>query len=152
MYKFILITGLILISSIQIMAQVNSYSRANNYSYLKPSSTNLDLEYMVLCRKQLNYDISVAHEYATFCGDNMSLCFIEGVDLSHSSWIERVLSFFYNGTGYSMLSLKNGKFYYFHYIPLRVLYAWEESDSPGLFYHTYIKDNYTLSQCIDYTP
>lgn len=135
------------------MAQINSYqSRANNYSYLKPSKTNLDLEYMMLCKKQLEYDISVAKQYAKICAEYPSLCNISVAGLSHSSWLLNVGSFYYDGGGCSVIFLKNGNAYYFKYIPPRVLSAWEKSNSPGLFYHRYIKGSYSLSQCIDYSP
>lgn len=153
MYKLLLFITLILFIPTQIIAQVNPYqSRANNYSYLKPSKTNLDLEYMVLCKKQLEYDISVAKQYVEICTDYPSLCNLSAADLSHSSWIDKVGSLYYDGGGCSVIFLKNGNAYYFKYIPPNILSVWEKSSSPGLFYHRYIKDSYSLSQCIDYSP
>ena len=120
--------------------------------YTPSSKRNLNLEYKLICQKQLNYDISQADKYARFCLNANSPCPIKLIDLKHSSWLQEAANYSYNRVGYTIISLKNGNFYYFNYIPNSILSLWEQSISPGQFYHKYIKFQYRMTKCMSYEP
>jgi len=88
-------------------SQISPYqSGIIDYSGIKPSSSSssqsLNFQYLALCKKQLEYDISVASKYANYCIKSNN-CSNYNVDLSHSSWITQAYSYAYQNIGYTVI-------------------------------------------------
>lgn len=134
-----------------LFSQVSPYQNdIVKYDY-KPFKYNTQLATQVTAQKQLNFYIEEATRYSDYCLD-ASDCNMHSCVLKESDWLEVAVSFSYKNKGYSLVGLKNGKSYYFHYIPPKFLKMWENSNSPGRFYHNVIKPRYSLTQHIRYAP
>ncbi len=154
-----LFTLIFLFNFSSLFAQISPYQQNIITPDYKPFEYNTQLATQVLAQKQFNFHLQEARNYADFCllepelTKKKSPCILNVADLEHSSWLMAAGSFLYKGKGYSSIFLKgNNKTYYFHYIPPKLLRMWENSSSPGQFYHNIIKPKYSLSNYIKYSP
>ena len=150
MFRTIICFISFLIPSI-LFGQIGYGSQPRSYNF-KPARQNLELIGNTICIRQFENDLANAQRYFNHCSENTASCNIQFAELDHSSWLSYAVSFSYKGSGYSVLVLKNETYYYFHYIPNRILKQWESSSSPGRFYHSHIREQYNLSSCVKYEP
>lgn len=150
MYKILIFFVIGLFAFPSLNAQGYRFRKPQKAAEYQPRSFS---EYSsILCQKKLDEDI----RYAKYLLNNVLNDSIYGsityAEFGSSMWLKTAASFTYNGVGYSLIATQNDNVYFFSYIPLSVLKEWENSLSPGNFYHTNIKKPYNLSFCYDYTP
>jgi hypothetical protein len=149
--RFLLIFVTIFLLSTTASSQtISPYTKYVPPAKYESIQRDLSLELQLLCVQALNENISRADKFCNSCKNNN--CDSNVVVFEDSSWLLFVISLHKDGYGYSVLHTKDNSRYYFNYIAHNTLMAWDNADSAGNFYHRYIKERYSLSTCMDYTP
>lgn len=152
MKNLLIILGICFLLPISLRSQIGPYTKNIPQINLKAATYDVNLARQVQAAKEFEYHLATADNYFNYCVPVESNCQKMYKSLSHSSWLDGVFTFSHGNVGYTALWLKNGRSYYFHYIPFAAIEAWANSRSPGQFYHEYIRGRYSLSNFIGYEP